>query len=364
MSTPLNAQNSVNITWDFGTAYELFASLYAFNSPKYHGIRAGWAAGVRSRIPEKERKLLEDAYMFVCVPWAWIHSLPAPKDAVSALWVLKQIPPAERLIEILCIDESLPEAEAEKDILDRIFLRVARTGAWETADLHQALTHWDKKEGIDQDTKRLTRFLDWCARPAELGELFLSALQSYYQAFFEDEEKRIGPVLQAGLERAQALASRLTLEEFFLEISRGIQLSEKYRAANYIIAPAFWTTPLLSHQKFDKNTVFLLFGARPVNMAAIPGEEAPEDLVRALKALADPTRLRILRYLSTEELAPSELARRLRLRAPTITHHLKELRLAGLVYLDIQKKETRYRIRPEAFSLMDDTLKKHLQIGS
>ncbi|MGD0611916.1 MAG: metalloregulator ArsR/SmtB family transcription factor [Anaerolineales bacterium] len=71
-------------------------------------------------------------------------------------------------------------------------------------------------------------------------------------------------------------------------------------------------------------------------MSTLPEELVPDRLLRSLKMLADPTRLKILYYISQEEVTPSQLARRLHLRAPTVTHHLNELRLAGLVNLTFQ----------------------------
>lgn len=94
--------------------------------------------------------------------------------------------------------------------------------------------------------------------------------------------------------------------------------------------------------------MLFLFGARPAGMSATPGELVPEGLLRGQKALADTTRLKILYYLSREELTPSELSRRLHLRAPTITHHLSELRLAGLVNLTVRGQEKFYTARREA----------------
>jgi DNA-binding transcriptional ArsR family regulator len=133
-----------------------------------------------------------------------------------------------------------------------------------------------------------------------------------------------------------------------MELSQGIRFDEDIRAQKIIIAPAFWTTPLVFFEQLDRNTLLLLFGARPADMPAIPGEKLPDGLVRSLKALADPTRLKILYYLSHESLSPSELARRLHLRAPTVTHHLSELRLASLVELTIKQDEKRYSIRKQA----------------
>ncbi|MCI0551835.1 MAG: helix-turn-helix domain-containing protein [Anaerolineae bacterium] len=335
------------IQWEFGTAYEMFISLHVLHEPDYYGIRASWAAGVRSRIPAAERKLLEDVYPLISAPLAWIHGLPAPRDAISALWALKQIPPAERMIKLQRLDQPHEHVKGETDIYDqlcKILLRIADTHSWKPEDAEFFMKLWGKKHP-SMKKGRLESALDWWSRPEELGEGFLSGLQSYYQAFFEEEEKRVEPVLKAGLERAQDLVTKLTLEELFVELSQGVQLGDEFRASKFIIAPSFWTTPLIFFDKLDRDTMFFFFGARPAEMSAIPGESLPDGLVRSLKALADPTRLKILFYLSKESLSPSELARRLHLRAPTVTHHLNELRLASLVEFTLKQDDKRYAIR-------------------
>ena len=81
----------------------------------------------------------------------------------------------------------------------------------------------------------------------------------------------------------------------------------------------------------------------------VPGEFVPEGLVTGLKALADSTRLRILYYLNQEAATPSSLAKKLRLRAPTVVHHLNMLRLAGLVQVTLSTSgKRRYSLRQEA----------------
>jgi DNA-binding transcriptional ArsR family regulator len=128
-----------------------------------------------------------------------------------------------------------------------------------------------------------------------------------------------------------------------------------------ILVPAYWSTPLVHLDELGSDQKIFLFGARPSTMSAIPGELVPDGLLIALKALADPTRLRILRYLVEQELTPSELARRLNLRAPTVTHHLKELRLAGLINLTLRGQEKLYRARLGALDSIHADLKGFLK---
>lgn len=356
---------SPTIRWDIGTAYELFISLHVLNAPEDFGLRASWAAGVRSRVPAESRKILEELYSMTGSPLKWLSTLPDPKDAITALWALKQIPPAERLLQIYnvrecCVMACDTDKEIQSQKIMQIILRVTEERTWSQADLtllSDYLHMHDKKYSKEQ----VEGYLDWVSRPEEAGEAFLAALQAYYQAFFEEEEKRVAPILAQGLEHAKQRAQQLDFTALFSELSQGVQLNEEFQAPNYILAPAFWTTPLIFFDRVDKDTLLLFFGVRPASMSAIPGELVPDGLVRTLKALGDPSRLKILNYLAKEELTPSELARRLHLRAPTVTHHLGELRLSGLVNLRIQGQEKRYSARLEALDTMCNILKDFLQ---
>ncbi len=353
--------NQPSLLWDIGTAYELFVSLHVLHEPDYYGIRASWAAGVRSRIPAAERKLLDEVMPFMPLPIAWIRNLlPAPKDALSALWAIRQIPPAERILTLLA-----QECYEEDNLYLSIVKRVMQRCTWDEQDISTILDFVRREKKEELDKKKFALFLDWCTRPEAFGEGFLSSLQAYYQGFFEQEEKRVGPVLKNALQTARELSQNLSVHDLLVALSQGVHFAEVTAASEIILIPAYWITPLVLFQSIGHGKKVFLFGARPANMSAIPGEMVPDDLVRVLKATADPTRLKILYYLSREELTPSELARRLHLRAPTITHHLNELRLAGLVNLTLSGQERRYSIRREALdanlsnlgAFLDNTVK-------
>jgi DNA-binding transcriptional ArsR family regulator len=350
------------LSWDIGTAYELFVSLTVLHAPENYGIRASWAAGIRSRIPTAERKLLEETLPFIGVPMAWLYTLPRPKDAISAMWALRQIPPAERLVHLL-------GAEMGRDDYLSALKAIAERRSWDEKDLTWFLEHYSHAKAYAKiGREQIARYLDWWTRPDELGEGFLAALQAYHQAFFEEEEKRLAPVLEAGLERARQLAAGMHPSELLTELSQGVQFDENITFPEIVIIPAFWSTPLLLFDMSSPERMLFLFGARPASMAAIPGEMVPEGLLRSLKALADPTRLKILYHLEREAATPSELARHLHLRPPTVTHHLSDLRLAGLVNLTVKGQEKLYRARREAlrqaFASLESFLDNESPAGS
>jgi len=329
------------ISWDFGTAYDFFFSLEVLHNPEDYGLRASWAAGVRSRLAPEERKMLEEVRSFLWVPLHWINKLPNPKDAASALCALRQIPPAERTLAMLNPYEMCSD-------IDTVVRGIIERRAWDESDLKEVLSCYEEHKQA-KVAKTLPDFLNWLIRPDEFGDLYLSALQSYYQSFFAEEEKRIAPILRQGLANAQELADKLPLSELLVELSQGVHLDDHMHVSELILVPGYWNTPYVVFPKLSDDTMMVLFGVRPANKSLVPGEQVPDTLLLVLKAIADPTRLKILRYLSKESLTPAEISRRLRLRAPTVTHHLKALRLAGLVHVSFDSGgEKQYAVRIEA----------------
>ncbi|HEX8993540.1 MAG TPA: metalloregulator ArsR/SmtB family transcription factor, partial [Anaerolineales bacterium] len=346
------ATQTTSLLWDVGTAYELFVSLHVLHEPERYDLRPSWAAKIRSRIPIAERTFLEEVQPFLSFPLGWIYHLPQPKNAITVLYALQQIPAAIRSITLLDLHAGIrPEAER--------LLQLAERRHWTKDDL-SFLVPLMCKDAVDQSEQALFKYLNWWVRPEDFGSMLYSALQAYYQAFFEQEERRVGPVLVAGLEQAKELAGRLSPRDLLAELSKGVRFTEDL-GKELILVPNYWMTPLVHLDALGPDQKLFLFGARPATMSAIPGELVPDGLLIALKALADPTRLRILRYLVEQELTPSELARRLNLRAPTVTHHLKELRLAGLINLTLRGQEKLYRARLGALDSIHTDLKGFLK---
>jgi ArsR family transcriptional regulator len=72
------------------------------------------------------------------------------------------------------------------------------------------------------------------------------------------------------------------------------------------------------------------------------------SILRAMKILADPTRVRIVRLLGREELAVAELQEILAIGQSTLSSHLAQLRQAGLVEDRKSGKHVRYSLRRPA----------------
>ena len=341
------------LVWDYGTAYDLFTSLHVLHHPDRFGLRGAWAAGVRSRLPVAHRGMLEEAQDIFGTPLAWLYRLPAPKDAATALWALEQLPPSERL-PALALTADVPVDMAER------LTNVAQGRQWGEADMEALRSHYQQR-GRAVRPKALANVLRWWSQPEDFGERYLAALQAYQGAFFAEEERRILPVLEAAQQQAQAMAGQMQFPDLVDALSQGVQIAALFDAEEVVLVPSYWSTPLVVYGRLDPTRMLMLFGGRPAETGLVPGELVPDAMLRALKALADPTRLKMLRYLAEEPLTPAQLARRLRLRAPTMIHHLNALRLAGLVHVKLEAEgEKRYTSRAEAAQDKFEALQKFL----
>ena len=86
-------------------------------------------------------------------------------------------------------------------------------------------------------------------------------------------------------------------------------------------------------------------------------EHAAVELAERFRALADPTRVSIVNRLAgAEELCVCDLTAAFDLSQPTISHHLKVLREAGLVESSRRGTWAYYRLVPSAINALRATL--------
>lgn len=342
------------LLWDIGTAYDMFMSLDVLHHPEEFGLRRAWAAGVRSRLPAAERDVLQKAHrIFYKGFMYWVYTLPSPKDGATVLNALADIP-ADKRLQTLTFYPNMP-AEII-DVLDSVVARQR----WTDQDVKTIKNAYDMEPVSRKD---IASTLEVWVHAQELGEAYLNALQAYYDVFFAEEEARIKPALQAAVDRAKTLAAKLDVLGLLEELSEGFRFAETLQVNELVLVPSFWITPLVAYVQVSSEQMVFMFGGRPANASLVPGEAVPDALFRALKAMAEPTRLRILRYLMAEPMTPAQLSRRLRLRAPTVVHHLRTLRLAGLVHLTLESsgKKVHYTARSEAVAAMYQALQEFLE---
>src|SRR5215470_17513890 len=85
--------------------------------------------------------------------------------------------------------------------------------------------------------------------------------------------------------------------------------------------------------------------------------DAADEIARRFKALADPTRVAIVnRLAAADECCVCDLTEAFELSQPTISHHLRVLRDAGLVESSRRGTWAYYRLVPDAVEQLRQTL--------
>ncbi len=97
----------------------------------------------------------------------------------------------------------------------------------------------------------------------------------------------------------------------------------------------------------------------PLGAKQVLNEQDALALALRLKALADPTRLRLLAYIldqSAQEACTCDLAPLVGLTDATVSHHLKKLETAGLVTKERRGMSVYYSVVPPAVQAIADAL--------
>ncbi len=91
-------------------------------------------------------------------------------------------------------------------------------------------------------------------------------------------------------------------------------------------------------------------------MASSPGDDGPSGVGTVFKALADPTRRRVVERLSTGPMPTTELAAEFDMALPSFLQHLTVLETSGLVSSTKQGRVRTFRLEPASLNHAQDWL--------
>lgn len=84
--------------------------------------------------------------------------------------------------------------------------------------------------------------------------------------------------------------------------------------------------------------------------------------VLVLSALAEPNRLRMVEFLRDKPASVGEIAKRLSLRQPQASKHLRILSDSGLVQVRAEAQKRIYQLSPKPFEALDNWLETFRQL--
>ncbi len=342
------------LEWDWGTAYDLLLSVQTILRPKQYGVPAPWAAGVRKRLSVQSQADLKTLFsqpfgVMAYTPLHLVLEMDQPKDARRFLDYVEAIPDQDFTRRLL-----LPLSD---EGLDEIMDRTASGQEMSDAEVEECRHIVARLRLLPTpSTVEVRRLFREMADSATTKRRWLSLMREYYSAFFAEEEKREKGALEKMLEDAQALSRTASLPDMIERLSNGFTISPDIDLNRLVMAPSVWCHPFVVTFQPTEREMVLVWGARPPGYKLVPGESVPDEAMLVLRALGDPTRLRLLRLIAAEPRSLQALAHDLKLSLPTVSHHIRELRVSGLIRLEVGGggRESKYTVRwPSAQKAFD-----------
>ena len=333
------------LEWDLGTAYDLLMSANTLMSPREHGVPAPWAAGVRKRLSAQSQHDFKEFYgsSYRRIAYTPIHlvlGMDAPKEAQRFLDFVEALPDEDfsrRMHLPLISNEDIANITGRALRGERIEERAIET-------YRRSITRLGYAPGPTAEVRRLFAQM---GDPAETKGRWLRTMREYQAAFFAEEEQRERPALERMLRDAQKLAGKTTVSDMVERVSHGFTLSEDIDLSRLVLTPSIWLHPFTMRVEVAERELLVVWGALPTGYKLVPGESVPDEALLVLRALGDPTRLRLLRLIAAEPRSLQSLAQAVKLSLPTVSHHIRELRGAGLIRLEVagRGRESQYTVR-------------------
>jgi DNA-binding transcriptional ArsR family regulator len=345
------------VAFGYSPLLEAVLSLHVLAEPKHHALQHGWVRAMR-KLPtslRREISTLSFLYRFT-LPDSILPSATSGYDDFEA--------EVERLrrvrLDVLAFDLLRPIYDHGGGA------RPARRRILSSPEVRaQAL----RSAGVHGPASRRAATLLF-DDPQALVDRFVALLESYWEHAFAEEWARLEPQLAESVERAGRLIAGDGMGAFLLTLapqlrvepgarSFGLDVPHDHRVAigrknPLLLVPSVYVWP---HVRVNCDPPWpLAVVYRAPHLVTGLQRATPPELVRLLKAIGDPTRLRILELLSKQPRSTQELAP---LAGLTDAGASKQLRLLASVGLLTAKREgyyVVYSLEPEKLATLSHEL--------
>jgi len=322
---------------------ELYMSLHVLSEPGHHPAQRGFVQRTRGQLP------------------------PGFRTELSALRCLFGPPLPEAF--------TFPDEEMQGDVPSALRALAADESklAWSLDEIANA-TCVPKQPARAEARRRVLADLE--RDPREVVQRFIQLLTDYWTYSFEDAWHVLAPQLHLARADAELELASTGLRGFLARSSPRL----RFGAEGLLICPNFpfeqaadfpehGSLPLVM-SLFTAPHVFTLWGPPEQFGLVVPPPgmtgrvTSPAlNLVQGLAAIADPTRLTMLRLVSLRSRSTRELAQLLSLSDSAVSKHLRQLTQAGLVEGQRQGYYVLYRLVPEQAVKTSDAVLQFLDVA-
>lgn len=190
-------------------------------------------------------------------------------------------------------------------------------------------------------------------------EGYAPLLRLWHEQYFRHVEHKMLPLLLEDAEEKKMLQSKMDPVSLIEYASGGVVVEEIPGLETIVLLPTVHNRPINTYCFYQS----LMIVQYPVEVPVENEDEPPTVLLRMTKALSDPSRLRLLRYVAHEPKSLWEMQSELNQSADILMHHLMMLRVAGLLRIHLQgEPDERFSIRPDGASELQLFLESYIRL--
>jgi DNA-binding transcriptional ArsR family regulator len=339
---------------------ECVLSLHVLYAPQHHVLLHDWVRRTRSITPELRRRVESFAFLFHWhVPDMLLPGTRNPESFESELSVLSTYPP-ELLLE-----------EFGRPLYDH----GGRHGEGLYDDPNVRETMLARADGYGMESRRLAERL--LADPSSFAHEFAALLEDYWSASFAGEWEDLEPRLTDSVAESKRLLATAGIWSVLgrlpphcrpdptrreLQIDLPHEHSVDVTAENpLVLTPSVFVWPHLRVNCDGPWPTALVYATQELAREAQP-RIPPAELLLALRAVADDTRLRVLRLIAERPRTTQELAPLVGLSPAGLSKTLRRLADAGLVTARREGYYVVYSLVPERIQAVAGTISEFLDV--
>ena len=336
------------VAFAYSPLFEAVLSLHVLVEPQHHPLQHEWVRRMRT-LPGRLRR---DVHAFAFAYRGYIPQLLAPTAEVTF------VPFDDELDRLAAADPAVVAAEFALPLLAE-----RPPDGW----LDDATARGEvvaRGVALGRESGRLTRLL--VDDPAAFVERFAGFVADYWSAAFAAEWQHVEPLLadavtsagrQLAAEGLYGFLPRLSPELLVDAGAETIAIARRHEhevdvgeEATLTLTPSFYVWP---HVRVNCDAPWPLALVYPAPAVAGRGRPQlpPEELLRVLRAVADPTRLEMLRLIAERPRSTQELAHLVGMTDAGASRNLRLLSEAGILIGRRQGRYLLYQLVPERLDL-------------
>lgn len=329
-------------------AYDLFLSLHVvFGSPpKDYEFSPDWIERARVACPADLIDTLTfffgdgDGQWWAATLCGLLWRSPVPNDVVATLDWLAQMP-VEEIWTVILGGDGL--GDDWREVAQSIIRAQINPKPSRKNDQAAKIQAFSKRfRSVERDA--VVRFL---TNPEAERTRLLDAVHAWHDLAFIEIQPHVNVAITREAVRLEKRRVEVTIEELFTGVVRGVEYMMPAAIERLVLVPCLTIMPTIFHFTVE-DTITYCYPISDIQQPAGDSDTMQRaEMVRLFDALADETRLRILRYLSQRQMYLTELSEHLKLTKATTRHHMIRLRAAGLVTLHMRDHLSYYSLRRE-----------------